>query len=64
MTHLHTVMVKMFYHNHNILNQVPFISTNKQIIYIHRGNVSYKRAADGNTISTFWGDAKNWASQA
>lgn len=23
-----------------------------------------KRAADGNTISTFWGDAKNWASQA
>lgn len=64
MTHLHTVMVKMFYHNHNILNQVPFIPTNKQIIYIRRGNIPYKRAANGNTISTFWGDAKNWASQA
>ena len=39
----------------------------KKIIYTP-GQCTYyvfdKRAADGNAISTFWGDAKNWASQA
>lgn len=41
--------------------------TNKNNLYTP-GQCTYyvfdKRAADGNTISTFWGDAKNWASQA
>lgn len=67
MTHLHTVMVKMFYHNHNILNQVSMTPTNKNNLYTPGQCTFYvfdKRAADGNTISIFWGDAKNWASQA
>ena len=41
--------------------------TNKNNLYTP-GQCTYyvfdKRAADGNTISTFWGDAKNWAAQA
>lgn len=41
--------------------------TNKNNLYTPGQCTFYvfdKRAADGKTISTFWGDAKNWASQA
>ncbi len=67
MTHLHTIMIKMLYHTHNILNQVSMTPTNKNNLYTPGQCTFYlfdKCAEDGNTISTFWRDAKNWASQA
>lgn len=51
--------------NGKIISQPLF--TNKNNLYTAGQCTWYafdKRAQDGHTISTFWGDAKNWAGQA